>query len=350
MGSSHSIHSVVSGRDSFIDVVRLLTMFFIVVGHVNIRTPMAPGAAPLLSIFSAMTLWSGVALYFCLAGYFSKPNAGWLNWHRAGDIFVSMLLWCIIGHFWFGALLQLEAGKEVSFASLVDGRLWNILGSWDNVGTPGSYDCWFLKVLIPLALLSAVLMRLNTSVLSAICVLSALFGYADYAEHGVPFFLTHKALQGLSFFSFGVILRRFVSLEQIRDWVSKIYIWFLAVTIPLAALNFMWHPVVANTTPLEVLWGMVYLLCIGMLFCKLLPRFSAWFASFGTGVFFIYMVQEMLVLQCRWYFTVHPINKHVYFLIPFAIFAVLMLGYAILRRYMPWACGVLCLSPIKKRD
>lgn len=349
MGNNNSLHPAVSGRDPFIDIVRLLTMFFIVVGHVNIRTPMAPGASPLLSIFSAMTLGSGVALYFCLAGYFSKPGAGWLNWRRALDIFVSMLLWCFIGHFWFGALLQLESGNDVCMASLIDGRLWNILGTWDSVGTPGSWDCWFLKVLIPLVLFSSVLMRLKTSVLVVVSVLSAILGFADYAEKGVPFFLTHKALSGLSFFSLGIVVRRYVSLEQIRNWVSKTYIWFLVVTIPLAMLNFMWYPIVTNETPLGVLWGMVYLLCIGMLLCRLMPRFSAWFASFGPGVFFIYMVQEMLIIQCRWYFTVHPINMHVYVLVPFAIFAVLMFGYAALRRWMPWACAVVCLAPVKKK-
>ena len=116
----------------------------------------------------------------------------------------------------------------------------------------------------------------------------------------------------------------------------------------------LWYPFLVKpvlTPPnwvFPIVWGIIYVLSLSKALCVILPRFSNWFGAFGSGVFFIYMVQEMLVIQCRWFFTLHPVNKHAYAMVPFVIFAVLMLGYWLVRRYMPWACGVLCLSPVKK--
>ena len=323
-------------------------MLFIVVGHTNIRTPIHPGASPILSVFSALTLSSGVPLFFCLAGYFAKPCLSWFNWKRARDIFVSMLFWCIVGYFWFGVLNQLESGQSVDVAALLNTRIWGILGTWDSVGTPGSCDCWFLKVLIPLVLVSGALIRMKSCFLCGVIVTAAVFGLAEHDIPGVPYCLTRSSLNGLSWFALGIVIRRYLSISQISEWVGKICAWFVVLTFVLAVLNFTWQPLICSRSFLGILWGMVYLLCLAKLLCSKLPTFSRWFASFGTGVFFIYMVQEMLVIQCRWYFSEHPINKHVYALVPFVIFGVLMLTYSVIRRYLPWCCGVVCLAPVKR--
>ena len=339
-----------NGRDVFIDVSRLLAMLFIVVGHVNIRTPYCQGWSPLLSIASSMSLNSGcVPLFFLLAGYFLKNTGSWMNWQRARDIFVSMLLWCIIGHFWFGALQQLETGRSVCISELVDAKMWSILGGWNSVGTPGSYDCWFLKVLIPLVFVSPCLMRMRDAVLMAIALLSAIASSVA-PDHGIVFVFSSAFLAGMAFFVSGILLKRFVTVAQIGQWASGIMFWFVPLTILLSVCHLLWFPIFVPDSILVKVWIVVYLLCLSKLVCVMLPQFSRWFASFGTGVFFIYMLQEMLVIQCRYFFTIHPINKHVYALVPFGIFAVLMLGYWLVRRYVPWACGLLCLSPVKKNS
>lgn len=296
-----------------------------------------------------LTLGVNVPFFFFLAGYFAKSVSGVINWRRGKEIFISMLLWCVIGYFWFGALAQLESGQKMDLCALLNSDTLEILGPWNSVSTPGSWDCWFLKVLIPLVLISGLLMRLSTPVILGVAGVSFLVGFSGYRVAYLPYFFLAESVQALAFYTLGIVIRRFVNITQLSEGVGVVYYWFVPVTVVLAGVGIVWHQVFDPTSCITMLWGLVYILSLSKLLCSVTPKVAKWFASFGPGVFFIYMVQEMLVIQCRWYFTVHPVNKHVYVLTPFAIFALLMLGYFLIRRYMPWACGVLCLLPDRKK-
>lgn len=330
-------------REMFIDVARLLAMLFIVIGHVNIRTPFCQGWSPLLCIASSLSLNSGcVPLFFLLAGYFQKPAGRWINWQRSKNIFVSMLFWCVVGYFWFGAL----QGGDYRIGG--EGGVLGVLGSWDSISTPGSWDCWFLKVLIPLVFFSPSFMRMRDAVLMSVALLSAMASSVA-PDCGIVYVFTSSALSGLAFYLSGILLKRYISVAQISQWLSGIMWWYVPLTILLSVCHLLWFRIFVPESILVKVWIVVYLLSLSKLVCVLLPRFSRWFGSFGTGVFFIYMLQEMLIMWCRWYFTMNPIHKHAYFVVPFVIFGVLMSGYWLVRRYMPWACGLLCLSPVKKK-
>lgn len=331
-----------------IDVARLLAMLFIVVGHVNIRTPFYQGWSPLLSIASAMTPGGCVAFFFMFAGYFQRPTASWLNWRRGWAIFVPLLLWCIIGHFWFGAINQLWVSDKVDFVALINRKLLDVLGPWTSVGTPGSCDCWFLKVLIPLVLMSSIFIRMRNYILVVVILLSAVAS-AYMPKSGVFYVVTSSSMEGMSFYVAGILLRRHVDIGQLNQYAERVMYWVVPVILLLCVTNFLVYPVFRPGAIWVCVLGIVNLLCLSKLLCKLFPRFAMWFADFAPGVFFIYMVQEMLVMQCRWFYTLYPISKHAYALVPFGIFAVLMLGYRLVRRYMPWACGLLCLNPVKKK-
>lgn len=339
-----------AGRNMVIDVARLLAMLFIVIGHTNIRTPGYPAASPLLCILSMLTFTCYVPFFFFLAGYFAKYVPGGINWKRAKDIFVSLLFWCFIGYFWFGVLHQLESGNPMNVKALINSQVFGILGAWDSVGTPGSWDCWFLKVLIPLVLVSPLLMRLPVFCLLGIVAAAVLLGYAGYPEKGLPFVMHTESVCALAYYAFGIGLRRYVTVDQIEAFVGRVYYWFIPLTIAMLALHIFWHHVFDWESIVTVIWSIVYVLSLSKLLTVVAPNIAKWFATFGPGVFFIYMVQEMLVMQCRWYFAVHPIHRHAYALVPFAIFAVLMCGYWLIRRYLPWACGLLCLQPVRKKN
>ena len=329
-----------NGRDAFIDVARLLTMLFIIMGHVNIRTPHGAGWSSSLCILVSMTAFAGVPFFFFMAGYFARPAGGVLNWRRARQIFCSMLFWCIVGYFWFGALL----GEEYKLS----GGLLNVLGPWNSVSTPGSWDCWFLKVLLPIVLVSGLLQRLHSAGLVVLACLAGVLSASNYELAFLPWFLSAKSFSGLSFYVCGILARRGMTIAELSNLIGRVYPYVIGATIPLAGVHCFWPHIFVQGSFVADVWGIIYVLSVSKAICVLLPRFSAWFASFGTGVFFIYMVQEMLVIQCRWFFTLHPISKHAYALVPFGIFAVLMLGYWLLRRYTPWACGLLCLAKVKK--
>lgn len=339
-----------NGRNKFIDVARLLAMLFIIIGHTNIRTPVQMGPSPALNILCLATLSGHVSFFFFLAGYFAKSVPGGINWKRAWDIFVSLLFWCFIGYFWFGVLHQLESGNSVNVKELINSQVFGILGAWDSVGTPGSWDCWFLKVLIPLVLVSPMLMRLPVFCLLGIVASAVILGYAGYPGGGLPYVMHTESVCALAYYVFGIGLRRYVTLGQLEAFVGRVYYWFIPLTIVLLVLHVSWYKIFERESIITVLWSIVYVLSLSKLLTVVVPNTANWFASFGPGVFFIYMVQEMLVIQCRWYFAVHPIHRHAYALVPFAIFAVLMCGYWLIRRYLPWACGLLSLQPVRKMN
>lgn len=339
-----------NGRNKFIDVARLLAMLFIIIGHTNIRTPVQMGPSPALNILCLATLSGHVSFFFFLAGYFAKSVPGGINWKRAWDIFVSLLFWCFIGYFWFGVLHQLESGNSLNVKELINSQVFGILGAWDSVGTPGSWDCWFLKVLIPLVLVSPMLMRLPVFCLLGIVASAVILGYAGYPGGGLPYVMHTESVCALAYYVFGIGLRRYVTLGQLEAFVGRVYYWFIPLTIVLLVLHVSWYKIFERESIITVLWSIVYVLSLSKLLTVVVPNTANWFASFGPGVFFIYMVQEMLVIQCRWYFAVHPIHRHAYALVPFAIFAVLMCGYWLIRRYLPWACGLLSLQPVRKKN
>lgn len=331
-----------------IDIARLMTMLFVIMGHANIRSPFQPGYSSLLSIMVAFTAMAGVPFFFFMAGYFTKGGGAILNWRRAGQILLAMVFWCLLGHFWFGAINQLESGNQVDIGALCNPSICGVLGEWSTVNTPGSWDCWFLKALIPLVLISPCLYRLSSPLLACATCVAGVWASANVSVDWLPFFLSDKALEGFTFFAMGVLFRRWLTIQLLGDFVGKIYWFVIAATIMMCAVQCLWPHVFEQGEFYTDFWGILYVLSLSKLVCKVAPRFASWLASFGPGVFFIYMVQEMLVMQSRWFFTLHPINKHAYALVPFVIFAVLMMGFALLRRYMSWAGGLLWLASGKR--
>lgn len=331
-----------------IDIARLMTMLFIIMGHANIRSPFHPGYSSLLSIMVLFTAFAGVPFFFLMAGYFVKSGGDIINWKRAFHILMVMIFWCVIGHFWFGALGQLEAGEDVNLRTLCSPALFSVLGSWNSVSTPGSWDCWFLKVLIPLVFISGWLTRVKSYALVCILCCAGVWSAANVSAPWLPFFLTDKALEGLVYFVAGMLLKRWVSVQMLGEVIGKVYWVVIGLTFMMCASHCFWPHVLEQGEFFTDVWGIVYVLSISKLISVALPRFAQWFATFGPGVFFIYMVQEMLVIQCRYFFTLHPVNEHVYAVVPFAIFAILMLGYAVLRRTVPWAGWVLWLASRKR--
>ena len=194
------------------------------------------------------------------------------------------------------------------------------------------------------------LMRLPVFCLLGIVATAVILGYAGYPGGGLPYVMHTESVCALAYYVFGIGLRRYVTLGQLEAFVGRVYYWFIPLTIVLLVLHVFWYQIFDRVSIVTVLWSIVYVLSLSKLLTVVAPNIAKWFASFGPGVFFIYMVQEMLVIQCRWYFAEHPIHRHAYVLVPFAIFAVLMCGYWLIRRYLPWACGLLCLQPVRKKN
>ncbi len=339
-------------RDGYIDLTRWISIMFIVIGHVNIRSPYEWGC-PELSWMSVFGGWNIVMFFFFLSGYFMKPAKGWFAVKRAWQLFISMCIWCFIGYFCFGMIWQYEAKQAVDvWALLVSPNIFGIIGTLYSFATPGSMDLWFLKVLVALAFFSPLLMRLKTPLLLVAIVAFFLLEQfrtmlpASVAEN-VPYFL--KCWVHFAMFSLGIVARRYVRPEQLQALIGRVWAYILVMCLVYQFFTVYGAPDLLKVAPyFACVLGIVYIFSLAYGVQKFAPRVAAWLSQYGVSVFFIYMVQEILVMWSKVYFTFHPINKHIYTVVPFIILAICMVLFRLILRLWPASAPYLLLYNLKK--
>ena len=338
-------------RDELIDIARLVAMSFIVIGHTNIRSPYVQGCPEL-----AWLTWLGgvdvLVFFFFFAGYFAKQGPGWFNFKRSLSVFISLCLWAVIGHIGFGIIANLSKSGQIDlFAS----DMFCVLGNLFSVATPGNYDLWFLKVLVVFFFFSPTLGRLKTV---HIWVVAAVFLLLNQAQtlvpqkihEWIPYFLKGNVLTHWASFCIGMAVKRSMTTAQINDIIEKIWVYVPLLLVCNQVLFFIEGEGARQYAAQYVnhLVGVIYVLCIAKWIQKLFPRLATWISQFGASVFFIYVVQEILVIASREFFTVYPINRHLYVFVPFGIIALCIVGFRFIVRYMPRLAPYMCLySPQK---
>ncbi len=341
------------GRDGFIDLARLVAILIVIIGHVNIRSPYEHGC-PELSWMAALGGWDIVMFFFFLSGYFMKATNGWFAVKRAWQLFISMCLWCLIGYFCFGAIWQYQANQAVDlWTLLISPEIFGIIGTFYTFGTPGSMDLWFLKVLVSLTFFSPLLMRLKTPTLLASIVAFFLLALLQKmlpasAVEQVPYFLKCWVLFAL--FGLGIVVRRYVVRpEQLRVMIGYVWGYILIFCAVYLFFEVYGAPRLMNVAQYFArILGVLYIFSLAYAIQKFLPRFASWFSQYGVSVFFIYMVQEILVMWSKVYFSFHPINKHVYTLVPFMILGVCIILFCLILRLWPASAPYLLLYHQKK--
>lgn len=340
-------------RDELIDIARLVAMLFIVIGHTTIRSPYAQSTPEL-----AWLTWLGgvdvLVFFFFFAGYFAKQEPGWFNFKRSLSVFISLCLWAVIGYVCFGIIAKLSKAGQIGFFSS-DIDIFGVLGTFYSAGTPGNYDLWFLKVLVVFFLFSPTLGRLKTVHLWVVAAVFLLLNQAQtlvpQAIHEwIPYFLKNSVLRDWSTFCIGMAVKRSITTAQINDIIEKIWVYVPLLLVCNQVLYFFDGEGAVQHAAYYVnhLVGIIYVLCIAKWIQKLFPRFASWISKFGVSVFFIYVVQEILVIASREFFTVYPINRHLYVFVPFGIIALSIVGFQIIVRYMPRLAPYICLYRPKK--
>lgn len=339
-------------RDELIDIARIVAMTIIVVGHVNIRSPYEHGS-PLLSWMSFLgEMGGGVTFFFFFAGYFTKREGSKFPFRRSLQIFISLCIWAIIGYFCFGIIQQLYDTGHVKFVELCTTDILGAIGTIYTVSTPGSCDLWFLKVLLALSMFAPLWQRLSSS---RLIVVSCAFLLMDVIQKHLPQHMLEyvpyvlKIWEPLALFCLGMFLRRWVKPSDFCRYVRPVWLWIILLCVIFELSTLYSIPRLRSVAPyFTSLLGIAYILSIAMGIQVILPRFASWLAQYGVGVFFIYVVQEILVIGCRDFFSVWPINKHLYAVIPFIIIALCLLGFRLIVRYLPGWTPYLCLYNIKR--
>ena len=326
-------------RDSIVDMARLVAVLAVIVSHCNIRAPYYEGWCPELSWATVLIgfIENPVCFFYFFAGYFAKKTSSPIAWGRTSQLLLSTCLWALIGFGVFHCLNswahQLDTGQILPWGSLT---LYQVVGDFSSELIPAHMDLWFMKVLVPIVLVSGLLVRLP--VWTLIIVSAGCFGVAYGVDAATlqpfPYFLHGKFLLGMAYFSSGVMVRRYASLQNLSAILSKFGPWyFLVMFIQSAAFLLGSY----NAFSLPVLGGFLetlYFLSIAQLAKRYVPCHER-LAQYGVAVFFVYVTQEFFVCGARVLFSAFPVSKHLYTLTPFVILLLCLLLYELASRVLP---------------
>ena len=327
-------------RDSIIDIARVIVIFVIIFGHANIRTPYCGGWCPELSIATAIMGGcknSPVIFFFLFAGYFSKRTETLIPWKRVGSLLLSTIFWGVTGYLSFHALASLGLWYRCgSFTPVVQADIFGLFGSVYSIGVPGHCDLWFMKVLIPIVFLSGMLARIPA--IGLLFLAGSCYAGAEFLDYGkvthLPYILHQKSLEAICYFCAGIVLRRYVPIQALSAFVHKISCPCFLVLFLQSGVSIFTH---WNMFGLPVIGGgllILFYLSAAALVSKI-RKMGDWVAKWGVAVFFVYVIQEILVMGFRDFFEIIPINKHAYTCIPVVIMGICLLLYSILQRVLP---------------
>lgn len=321
------------------DLARIIAILAIVIGHCNIRTPFHGGWCPELSWATVLigVIENPVCFFFFFAGYFAKKTSSPMAWGRTFQLLLSTCLWALAGFVVFHCLNSGEhyVGTGQWLPWEYPG-LYHIVGDISSDEVPGHMDLWFMKVLIPIVLVSGLLVRLPAW--SLIVLVAGCFGVAYGVDAAtlqpLPYFLHEKFLLGLAYFSSGVLVRRYATLQVLSAMLSKIGIWYFLMMFIQSGLSLF---VKYNVFSIPVLGGfleILYFLSMAQVVKRYVPCHER-LARYGVAVFFVYVTQEFFVIGAKVLFTAFPVNKHLYTIVPFAILLLCLLLYEVAQRVLP---------------
>ena len=325
-------------RDSLVDLARIIAIFAIIISHCNIRTPFN-GASVELAWATVLIgfIENPVCFFFFFAGYFAKKTSSPIAWERPLQLLLSTCLWALIGfvvfHFLNSWVHYIETGQALPWDSF---SLYQVVGDFSSEMVPGHVDLWFMKVLVPIVLVSGLLVRLPAWML--VVVTAGCFGAAhvvdDATLQALPYFLHEKFLLGMAYFSSGVLVRRYITLQSLSGVMSKIGVGYFAVMFIQSAVSPYVH---WNAFEIPVLGGfleILYFLSMAQVVKRYVPCHER-LARYGVAVFFVYVTQEFFVMGAKVLFTAYPVSKHLYTLVPFAILLLCLLLYEVAQRVLP---------------
>lgn len=336
-------------RDPFIDLARLIAIFLIIVGHANELNRIPGVISPLLSIITNIASYRYVVfIFFLFAGYFAKPSEKCFNIRRTVDIFIPFAFYCVLGSLVSECLLCYYSSEAHSFEW---GALISAMGSMWELHAPGNHYMWFLKVLMVFVFVSPVLLRMRPETL---LIIGGMFYLGSLYLEGVtsiPYFLQSKALNSGCYFVGGIFLRKCLTLEKLSQSMDRVYLPAFVLLSVLALLAILqvttlsWAFIPLAGTCLMC----VYVMSLSKLAMKIAPRVSLFCAQFGKCTFFVYAIHYILLDICWTYFSIHPIHKHVYGMLPFLFVGIAIALFYVIRKFAPGLSPYLLFLPAPDR-
>lgn len=262
------------GRIHWIDFARFFAALILVIQHGNLL-----GLHFIVPRnYIATLLWdhSIVALFFFFSGYFTRPNRSWFATKRFLFIFIPYCIWCLAS--------GLIHCSSIEFTSI---KYWlNVFGIVPFC-KPINGPLWFLEVLMLVSLISPIFVRAKTSHLLLI-MFSLLFACEEHIS-----IIPTKAIMGVAFYFFGVIVNRFPS---IIDFIKSNYLLLLACCTFFSTLEVFRNYAEANQNhPIGIFIGILFYIALSFFLEKFFPRILSLCSKFGKYAFFIYATHYFLL-------------------------------------------------------
>ncbi len=345
-------------RIEWIDFCRIYTAFCVIVRHCDRHYGFPAYVADLFNYRSL------IFFFFLMAGYFTHRAAAnqWLDWPRAKKLLWPYLFWTLISLIVLQPFMHIPELRVGDWSWISPHMLLSEMGLaswcyWDFSNVP----LWYLRTLLIFALLSPVLQRMPSKVMFGVILIT--FAASDVlcqvdcetaASHhmqGIDWlpFRLYESVLALGFYLTGLLVRRYVSGEQLTAFVRR-YAWVPVLgalaLLPVVLLSGFYPPVQSSAL---VLLGVATTLSIGSLFEHYLPRVCHWVAQWGPAAFFVY-VTHFIVL--RWLRVLITGEYGGHFtpwqaaIIPWGVLAALLAAYTLLIRLCPRLMQVLALAPV----
>lgn len=304
-------------KNEWIESVRVLAMLLIIMFHIpSSDLPQASNTSLshyILSFFHSPGA-SFTAIFFFIAGYFTKRNMTYSKWlKKIISLLVPFIIW--------NTLCSFGLNDEATFS--------RIYGIGNSSLIPADYPFWFILAIIYMTLLWPI-WRLAPEVALAVCLSFTQWNNSwlyDIFRGGLP------PPNAFSLFLIGVILSR-IPLKQLQQYI--VYGFPIFMTLHIIDLYYITFPVILS------LLNSAFMIMSGMALCaKLCPRVISFIAKFSCYVFLSYASHAPLIIILGYIYlagktaTSDNILAHSHALIALVIFAANAAAFRIMQRYVP---------------
>lgn len=228
---------------------------------------------------------------------------------------------------------------------------------------PLNVPLWFLKILMLLVLVSPLLVRLSTRSLIVLVVgcfaCSDIIITVDYWENMQAFHVgaipgrTFEAVLALGFYSIGIVVKRHFSNEEVTRFVTRNAWLPLMFSILLFPMVWLWGFNPPCRSSMLVMLSVLTILSLGPLCEKVSPKLFRMIAGCGEAAFFVYVTHFIIVTYLEHIFIPNHGTPFwhgvVTYICPFAIIAVCLGLYSILKRCAPGFMATFALAKPKRQ-
>lgn len=266
------------GRITWIDVCRVLGMFYIVYLH-NCQAHSPWNGLVLGPFWDFGSPKVVVLMFFFFSGWLQKTRCRFLDWRKYLYFIIPMIVWNFV---------YLAITKDINAESLKELLPVGICPTFYHVNPA----LWFLDELARLSLLMPLILRIPKSIRVVLMVLCLVAIYHAKALGLHPMHVYPRGVMDVMFFLGGTLLNG-LDTAKISTYVMKAAPWGTLFGV-LYFLKDMFSVAdilsIPQYTPWYAMVGLCVVLCYGATISRFAPRIAKALASIAPAMFFIYVM------------------------------------------------------------